>query len=81
MIDLEKLENKIDALLEAETSNNLTRWLLNKRVKNLSVILGDGAFVSLQERICVVQNIVSTANNFDAENQDANASEDFCKAA
>lgn len=31
MIDLDKLNNKIDNLFEQETSESLTHWLLNKR--------------------------------------------------
>lgn len=44
MIDLKKLESKIDELLENESSLELTRWLLNKRNENDYQIIGDGSF-------------------------------------
>ena len=50
MIDLQKLEAKIDALLESETESSLTEWLLNKRYGNLTNLLGKGSFVILQNR-------------------------------
>ncbi len=48
MIDLNKLEAKIDELFENETSNSLTKWLLNKRFGNLNTLLGNGKFVSMK---------------------------------
>jgi len=33
MIDLDKLEKRIDKLFETETSESLTEWLLNERKK------------------------------------------------
>lgn len=46
MKDLERMEREIDALLESETTESLTEWLLNKRYGNLYHILGKGKFVS-----------------------------------
>lgn len=48
MIDLNKLEAKIDRLFENETSDSLTKWLLNKRFGNINVLLGNGKFVSMR---------------------------------
>ena len=48
MIDLNKLEAKIDELFENETSDSLTKWLLNKRFDNINTLLGDGTFVSMR---------------------------------
>ena len=48
MIDLDKLEQEIDALLEQETESSLTKWLLNKRFGHLNNLLGNGSFVSMQ---------------------------------
>ncbi len=56
MIDLEKLERDIDTLLESETGNSLSNWLLKKRFGNLNSVLGKGTFVSLQ---CQYQPIFS----------------------
>lgn len=47
MIDLNKLEAKIDKLFEEETADSLTRWLLNKRFGNINTLLGNGRFVSM----------------------------------
>jgi|JI102314A2RNA_FD_contig_31_10243555_length_1439_multi_7_in_0_out_0_3 hypothetical protein len=49
MIDLIKLNNKIDKLFETETSDSLTKWLLNKRLGNINMLLGDGKFVNMRE--------------------------------
>ncbi len=48
MIDLNKLEAKIDKLFENETSDSLTKWLLNKRFGNINILLGNGRFVSMK---------------------------------
>lgn len=48
MIDLNKLEAKIDRLFENETSDSLTKWLLNKRFGNINILLGNGRFVSMR---------------------------------
>jgi hypothetical protein len=47
MIDLDKLEEKIDNLFERETSDSLTKWLLNKRFGNINILLGEGSFVNM----------------------------------
>ncbi len=50
MIDLDKLDKKIDKLFEKETSDSLTKWLLNKRFNNINVLLGNGSFVSMKTK-------------------------------
>jgi len=45
MIDLKKLERKIDALLAQETSESLNSWYSAKLVDNLESYLGDGDYV------------------------------------
>jgi len=47
MIDLDKLEKRIDKLFETETSDSLATWLFNERYGNINTILGDGSFVNL----------------------------------
>lgn len=47
MIDLDKLDKDIDKLFETETSDSLTKWLLNKRFGNINVLLGNGRFVNM----------------------------------
>ena len=39
MLDLNKLERLLDEALEKETSESLTKWLLNHRIPNLSDLL------------------------------------------
>ena len=58
MIDLNKIEKEIDKLFEKETSNSLTNWLLNKRFKNINVLLGKGSFVNMatQNGVAVFSN-------------------------
>lgn len=40
MIDLNKLDKEIDELFENETSDSLTKWLLNKRFGNINKLIG-----------------------------------------
>lgn len=50
MIDLAKLDKEIDKLFETETSDSLTKWLLNKRYGNINVLLGNGSFVNMSSQ-------------------------------
>ena len=50
MLDLNKLNEKIDKLFDNETSDSLTKWLLNKRFGNINILLGDGKFVSMESK-------------------------------
>ena len=47
MIDLDKIEAKIDSVLAEETNASLTNWLMNKRNKELNHLLGQGSFISM----------------------------------
>jgi|GEM_PF-2966538 hypothetical protein len=42
MLDLKKLEQKLDEALEKETSESLRNWLLSNKRKNFENYLGDG---------------------------------------
>lgn len=48
MIDLKKIESKVDEILKNESSESLANWLMNKRNSGLNQLLGDGTFFSLQ---------------------------------
>jgi hypothetical protein len=50
MIDLDKLDKEIDRLFEMETSDSLTKWLLNKRFGNVNILLGKGSFVNMSSQ-------------------------------
>ncbi len=45
MINLQELEKEIDTLLNNETRDSLTAWLLNKRFGNLNELTGEDSFV------------------------------------
>ncbi|MFO7940850.1 MAG: hypothetical protein R6U66_13970 [Bacteroidales bacterium] len=50
MIDLDKLDKEIDELFEQETSDSLTKWLLNKRLGDYTKLLGNGSFINMQSK-------------------------------
>jgi hypothetical protein len=53
MIDLEllnRLDKEVDKLLESETAESLTKWLLSKRNKSASNILSNGKIVNMKPR-------------------------------
>ncbi|MCG8386404.1 MAG: hypothetical protein MJA30_12735 [Cytophagales bacterium] len=50
MLDLNKIEEKIDAVLAKETNESLSSWLINKRNQELNVLLGSGSFISMVNR-------------------------------
>lgn len=50
MIDLNKLDKEIDELFEQETSDSLTKWLLNKRLGDYTKLLGKGSFINMQNK-------------------------------
>lgn len=47
MIDLNSIEEKIDAVLAKETNESLSNWLMNRRNEELNHLLGTGSFVSM----------------------------------
>lgn len=47
MLDLKKLEEKLDLALASETSESLTNWLQEKRFSNFLYSLGEGTFVNI----------------------------------
>jgi len=48
MLDLKKLEKKLDSILEEETSESLSYWLFSKRLKNHLAYLGDGTIETVE---------------------------------
>ncbi|MCB9334532.1 MAG: hypothetical protein H6586_00165 [Flavobacteriales bacterium] len=73
MIDLNTLEKEIDELLAKETNESLSKWLFEKRNKNINAILGSGAFIS-------VSSIISynfTTNNIENTGVFENKEEDI----
>lgn len=41
MLDLNKLEQKLDQVLETETSESLTDWIMKRKAKSLSNFVGE----------------------------------------
>ena len=73
MIDLDKLDKEIDKLFETETSDSLTKWLLNKRFRNVSILLGNGNFVNMvSQKQAIFSNknkaVFSEKNNYSKNN-------------
>ncbi len=81
MIDLKKIEEKIDSLLETETKESLTNWLISKRSKKLNQILGRGTFVGLQNYISSIYSSDSNFTNVQSKNNIEAISQDYSNAA
>lgn len=47
MLDLKKLEEKLDKALATETNESLTSWLQEKRLRTYLQSLGEGSFVDI----------------------------------
>lgn len=47
MLDLKKLEEKLDKALATETSESLTSWLQEKRLRTFLQSLGEGTFENI----------------------------------
>ncbi|GIM55774.1 MULTISPECIES: hypothetical protein [Capnocytophaga] len=47
MLDLELLEKRLDEVLEKETSETLTSWLMSRRLKKYISSLGEGDVVDM----------------------------------
>ncbi len=69
MIDLDKLDKEIDELFNKETSDSLTKWLLNKRFGNLNKLIGKGTFVGMGSHNESVFVCTQKANFKHKENQ------------
>ncbi len=61
MIDLDKLNNEIDSLLETETEQSLANWLHNKRYSSLKKLLGEGVFVSMEVKRAAIFSCKNSA--------------------
>ncbi|MGL4956796.1 MAG: hypothetical protein ACRC9X_06425 [Bacteroidales bacterium] len=57
MLDLQSLEKQLDEVLAKETSETMSSWLNNRRIKNyLFSILGDGEFACISiEKVSINQ--------------------------
>ncbi len=57
MLDLKKLERKLDTALKKETDESLTKWLFEKRNKELLNYLGEGTIEMIKIQSKVFQQI------------------------
>lgn len=55
MIDLKKLQQKIDDLWERETDESLLNWYVSKRFPAFKEILGEGSFEEINKHEFVLQ--------------------------
>jgi hypothetical protein len=54
MLDLELLEKRLDEVLSKETSETMTSWLLNRRLKKYTYLLGEGDFIIMSpNKLCI----------------------------
>lgn len=80
MLDLKKLEEKLDKALANETSESLTSWLQEKRLCTYLQSLGEGTFVDIfSTNIKTVLN--SQVVTFDIQFTDVLYSQDYLIAA
>ena len=67
MLDLKKLEDKLDKALANETSESLTIWLQEKRLRNHLQSLGEGRFENIYQTISSVILVESDSFSFEIE--------------
>ncbi len=71
MLDLKKLEEKLDRALANETSESLTSWLQEKRLRVFLETLGEGTF----------SNLNTTSSNSFLKSQNINFDTSFCEVS
>lgn len=59
MINLQALEEKLNKVLETETKESLTTWLLQKRIKNVFNSMGEGSILPLNKQSFNIEKIES----------------------
>lgn len=57
MINLQALEEKLNKVLETETKESLTTWLLQKRIKNVFNCMGEGNVLPLNKQSFNIERI------------------------
>ncbi|WP_396188074.1 hypothetical protein [Flavobacterium sp.] len=84
MLDLELLEKQLDEVLAQETSETMTTWLYNRRLKKYVSTLGEGTFANIpSNKIEITQTKEHIVKNNTADfSQDYNYSDcDYLFAA
>jgi len=72
MIDLNKIESRLDAALEAETEESLNTWLKEKR-NNTIPYLGEGELIDIELDVFIASGecVRETKVKFNVENANA----------
>lgn len=69
MLDLKLLEKQLDEVLEKETSETMTSWLLDRRLKKYVNTLGEGLFVNItSNKINIIktrEHLIENNNSID----------------
>lgn len=81
MLDLKKLEEKLDSALANETSQSLTSWLQEKRCRAFLQSLGEGELESIPQIEPNSSFIKSNSITFEVEYSDVSYSQEFLIAA
>ncbi len=80
MLDLKKLEEKLDKALANETSESLTSWLQEKRLRTFLQSLREGTFSNINST-CSGKVIKSQKVNFEILFNEISYSQDYPIAA
>lgn len=80
MLDLKKLEEKLDKALANETSESLTNWLQEKRLRTYLQSLGEGKFVNISST-CSNTVLKTQKINFEIQFSEILFSQDYLNAA
>lgn len=80
MLDLKLLEEKLDLALSIETSESLTNWLQEKRLKAFLNSLGEGSFSPIS-KLYGEYTLVNQKVNFDAKFNSLPFTQDYTIAA
>jgi hypothetical protein len=80
MLDLKKLEEKLDLALANETRESLTQWLEQKRSNAFFLSLGEGTIMSITE-VDIINVICNQKATFEADFNDVPCSQDNLMAA
>lgn len=80
MLNLKKLEEKLDMALSNETVESLTNWLQEKRLRSYLQSLGEGKFVNIIST-CTGTVLKTKVVNFETQFSEIYLSQDYLNAA
>lgn len=85
MLDLKILEKQLDEVLAKETSETMTSWLLDRRLKKYVRALGEGLFVNIPsnkiEIIKTKEHLIENNNSIDfSQNVEISEYDYYCAA-